>query len=246
MTFIGATGTSNSCFGPGQRAHRGKGSSWEVDPLSSAPTVELIEQALSGDREAAKVLVKGMVPVIQVRVARVLAKHHVRSWGDARQDLLELTQDVLLKLFEDAGKDLRTWDPAVGPLASYVGAIAENHATGSRRRIREQLVRSSPEELPPRSTQDLSMIIEDREIHRAILAGLMAELTTPHQQDMLQMIVFDGLSVEEICGKTSMSHDAVYKVRERIRKLGEAIRDHVLSDSSLARATPPTTPSAGG
>ena len=63
--------------------------------------------------------------------------------GRVRQDVEDLAQDVFLRLFEENGRVLRSWDPARGlSLENFAGLVAERHAistlrTGKRNPWRE-------------------------------------------------------------------------------------------------------------
>jgi RNA polymerase sigma factor (sigma-70 family) len=175
--------------------------------------------------------------IIHARVAKVLWRRGSSHRGDHRQDLVDLIHDVLEKLFKEDGALLRSWDPALGPLAAYVGSIAENLAKSKLRKRREELSISvdDEQEPAPQSSQDPHGQVEARELYRAILDGMRARLTTPWQEQMFQMIVIDALSVDEICGKTGMKPDAVHQARTRFRKLGEDVRDRVMSDPERSR-----------
>jgi hypothetical protein len=88
-------------------------------------TLALVQQALSDDDLARRVLVGALTPVIHMQVARAL------SWAERRADrapaheVADIVQLVLLALFKDGGRALRSWDPEQLPLKQYVAIKAE-------------------------------------------------------------------------------------------------------------------------
>lgn len=198
-------------------------------------TVQHIERALRGERESMMTLLDELERIIHARVAKVLCRRGTSNRSGIRNDLIDVSHDVLEKLFKENGAILRSWDPALGPLAAYVGRIAENLATSSLRKIREQLSIDDEHDSAPPSSQDPHRLVESRELYRAILEGMRARLTTPTQRTMFQMIVVDELSVDEICRRSGMTPDAVHQARTRLRRLGEEVRAQVMSEPEPSR-----------
>src|SRR5688572_3360023 len=80
----------------------------------------LIRRAVAGNEEAAKTLIRRLMPVIRARVRRWL--------GQQRAPLEEedLVQEVWLRLIEGGGRRLLAYDPSRGTtLEGYAGMIAE-------------------------------------------------------------------------------------------------------------------------
>src|SRR5688572_33000389 len=87
-------------------------------------TIALIERALSGDHTSVEALVHMLTPVIRYRSGRVLGRAaRGRNIAVAVDDIV---QHVLLVLFADQGKVLRSWDPERRlPLVQFIGLVAE-------------------------------------------------------------------------------------------------------------------------
>src|SRR6185437_4286499 len=107
------------------------------DGLGLDPRVMLIQRAVEGDRHATGQLLAVLTPVIRSSVAAVLA----RAGGgrrQARQEVEDTVQSVLLALFADRGRVLLQWDPARGlKLESFVALLAKRETVSilrSRRR----------------------------------------------------------------------------------------------------------------
>ena len=109
-------------------------------------TLPDLERALAGDDAAIGRVVRAFTPLIQVRVTRVLLRHRGRAGRDARQEVADLTQEILCLLFANDARVLRMWDAARGlSLTNYVGLVAEReagHIVRSGRRSSTRLLRS--------------------------------------------------------------------------------------------------------
>jgi len=93
-------------------------------------TRALVQRALGGEPAAGRELVQQLTPVVQRRVAVAWASCGAPGGRPVtRSDVLDLTQQVLLLLFENGGRVLRSWDPLRGlSLRSFVGLVAEREA----------------------------------------------------------------------------------------------------------------------
>ncbi|MFI5301981.1 MAG: hypothetical protein ACHREM_28150, partial [Polyangiales bacterium] len=115
---------------------------------------EVFRGALAGQVDALTATIAVFTPVVQVRVFRALSRR-ARSADrrDLRQEVEDLTQDVLCLLFADDARILRMWDPARGmSLRNYVGLIAERetgHILKSGRRTPWALTPTDDDKLEP-------------------------------------------------------------------------------------------------
>ena len=73
-----------------------------------------VARALAGDRGELDVLVALLAPIVQVRVARALARRRDGRGRDLKQEAEDLRQEVFLALFADDGRWLRAWDETRG------------------------------------------------------------------------------------------------------------------------------------
>ena len=96
--------------------------------MSTEDTAGLVRRALTGDQTALTRLIAVLTPVIQVRVARTLLarRHRLASGCDVRQEVEDLSQEVILALFSRDAHVLRDWQAERGlSLESFVGLVAE-------------------------------------------------------------------------------------------------------------------------
>jgi DNA-directed RNA polymerase specialized sigma24 family protein len=187
-------------------------------------TADEVARAVSGDEVAARRVLGAIVPVIRVRVARVLFRYRALSRRrDLSQEADDLTQEVLTYLFENGGRVLRTWDPAKGlELTGFVGMVAERAAasilkSGARTPWREDPVDSevlAAAHAPEVSPADAML---SRELGERVYLALRAELS-PLGAQLFQQIFVDEMDVEAICRHHSMSKDAVYAWRSRLTR----------------------------
>jgi len=88
-----------------------------------------VQRALSGDPAALSQLVAVLTPVVQAGVARTLLAHWHRlaAGRDVRQVVNDLSQKVLLTLFERDAHVLRAWQAEGGGLSleRFVGLVAK-------------------------------------------------------------------------------------------------------------------------
>jgi hypothetical protein len=92
--------------------------------------VELVRNAVEGQPAARHALVLRLSPVVQRRICRpLLSSRAAHGRSVQRSEVLDLTQQILLLLFERDSRVLRSWDPERGlSLASFVGLVAEREA----------------------------------------------------------------------------------------------------------------------
>lgn len=208
-------------------------------------TRPLLQSALSGDGAALRALVGAIAPVIAARGGKALARRGGGRGRDPRQELADLTQEVLVVLFRGDARVLRAWDPERGlSLLNYVGLVAE-------REIR-QIIRSGrrgPWALEPTEDEALDDAVgaveapEEtlgaRDLYRRLHARLEDELSD-RAFDLYERLVVEDQPVAEICAATGLSAEAVYAWRTRLLKrarvlIGELSRDDA---SGLAAARP--------
>ncbi len=197
--------------------------------MELADEQEGLQRALSGDEPARNRLALALLPVIQARVARSLLRW--RSPGSrgrsVRQEVEDLSQDVLLLLFANGGKVLRTWQPERGlALDHFVGLVAERRTVSSLRSGRRSPWKEDPtladeldREAPDRGPEE---VVASREMLRLVLRRLAEELT-PLGRQLFDLLFLQELSLPEIVARTALSADAVYAWRSRLRKLARRL-----------------------
>lgn len=179
--------------------------------------------AVAGDESAIRRVVDRLTPVIQGRAARMLLLR--RPWGETRgirQEVEDLTQEVLLALFAGDAKALRDWRPERGlSLERFVGLVAERRITSilrSRRRNPWQERPSEPAALERGETAaDPARRAESRQLYRRLLERLRLELS-PLGWQLFELMFLEELPVAEVRRRTRLSAAAAYAWRSRLRR----------------------------
>lgn len=209
----------------------------------------LVRTALSGDARSRRELAKRLLGTIQREVAAVLRRAAVAQLRDPRQDTQELTQDVLVLLFERDGQELRRWDPQRGRnLDSFVRLVA-------RRRVARTLARRGnpwanhaldPHQLDGEGHDDgdeagdaeLLRQLEGRDELGHVLDLLYANMS-PRDHELFELLFVDEREPQEVADALAMTRGAVnawcYRTRKLVRSL--ALR--------LDRAGPSSTRESG-
>jgi RNA polymerase sigma-70 factor (ECF subfamily) len=207
--------------------------------FSAAPDREirsLVERALGGDANATAMLIDGIAPIVQVRVARMLLKRQSQSKGrDLRHDLEDLVQEVFAALFSNRGKSLLAWDPTRGlGFLSFVGFLAEREV-GMLMRTRK---RNPWTEDPTMGDVLVTMTgaadsheakIESREVLQH-LAERLQERLSPQGRHYFQLLYVESRPVKAVAEETGTSMDALYAWRSRLGKLLRQLHGELVSE----------------
>jgi RNA polymerase sigma-70 factor (ECF subfamily) len=183
----------------------------------------LIDRALDGDAEGARLLVRLLMPVVHARAARMLVRRRGGSGRDVRQDVEDVAQEVFSALFEDGGRILRLWDPSRGlSLASYVGLIAEREVASILRSGKRSPWKETATDLDDLD-RELGHVAdaEPRIASREQLARLMdrlQEALSPRGLELFHRLIVEEEAVENVCKTTGMTSDAVYAWKSRLAK----------------------------
>ncbi len=208
---------------------------------------EEVHRALAGDESALARLVDVLTPVIQARVARCLLLQRTGgSTGRAiRQEVEDLTQEVFLALWAEDGKALRRWDPRRGlSLANFVGLVAERQTVSILRSGKRSPWKEDPtltEELDDKAPESgPEQVAASREELRLLVRRLHEELS-PLGRHLFSLLFLEELSVPEVVQRTSMSSDAIYAWRSRLRRLAHQL----FAELSESTAGPRRNPTSG-
>jgi RNA polymerase sigma factor (sigma-70 family) len=201
----------------------------------------LIDAALAGDRQAVRSLVDLITPQIRMRVFRVLMRGG--AGRDVQTAVEDLSQQVLLALFAQGGRELRAWDPQKPlSLVRFVGLIAERQAIDTVRTRRR-----NPFTEIPTAADDLELCSgsvdnhEQQAASRALIEGIVEQLRatlTPYAMQMFERLFIDELEVAEIAQEFSMSTAAIYAWRSRLAEQVRECAREILSEQP--RRVPPT------
>ncbi|MCH9648231.1 MAG: hypothetical protein K0U98_08330 [Deltaproteobacteria bacterium] len=178
---------------------------------------------LAGDEEALEHLVDWLTPVVQVRVARSLLRNDRHQHGqDIRSIVEDIVQEVFVTLFAADARVLRQWQPDKGlSLANFVGLVAERRVQAVLRSARRNPWTEEPTELMQLESQapdpGPEEVTASREGLEVLLARLKEDLS-PLGWKIFQLIFVLERSVPEVIRETSLSADAVYAWRSRLRR----------------------------
>jgi RNA polymerase sigma-70 factor (ECF subfamily) len=212
-----------------------------TDPAS------LLGRALGGDSLAVRALIAAFTPVIQARAARALVRRTGVRSRDPRQELADLTQDVLLLLFRDDGRILRAWSAERGlSLLNYVGLVAQREVgqiAGSGRRSPWSLdpAEESAMERAAAPVESAESAVGSRDLVDRLYARLEGELH-PSALQLFRLLVVEELPAADVCAMTGLSTDAVYTWRSRLLKRARIVLDELSTTPLPGPALTPPTP----
>jgi RNA polymerase sigma-70 factor (ECF subfamily) len=180
--------------------------------------------------------------VIQARVARCVLRFHPGS-GRVRQDVDDLAQDVFLRLFDEDGRVLRSWQPERGlSLENFVGLVAERQSisflrTGKRNPWREEEADEEAIEALPSGQVEPGEEVASADF-MARLHERLRETLTPLGMRLFELLYVEERTVDEVCAATTLSADAVYAWRSRLRRTAQGLCSQLASESPVRARTP--------
>jgi RNA polymerase sigma factor (sigma-70 family) len=203
---------------------------------------ELVTAALDGQRAAVARLVARLTPVIQARVARCVLRYKPRS-GQVRQDVDDLAQDVFLRLFEERGRVLSSWDPSRGlSLENFAGLVAERLAISSLRTGKRNPWREDEADEEAIAAMPSAEAGPAEEVASADFMGRLherlRETLTPLGLHLFNLLYVEERSVDEVCAVTKLSADAVYAWRSRLRRTAQGLCQQLVSETAEPARTP--------
>jgi RNA polymerase sigma-70 factor (ECF subfamily) len=199
--------------------------------LDSPDHEHLLARALGGDSRAGDALVELLLPVIHARVARALVRSPRRAGRAWRQEVEDRVQEVLVFLFEQDARVLRSWDQARGlSLRNFVGLVADRQMASVLRSGKQ-----SPWTEDPTLSEALDALVEPQSPEPEILAksrveALLRELESrlsPVGKSLFLRLVVEERPIEEVASSTGMKPPALYQWRSRLLKLARAILSDV-------------------
>jgi DNA-directed RNA polymerase specialized sigma24 family protein len=213
----------------------------------SPPVESLLAPALQGDPSAVQAMVAALTPIIQARAARALVRKGGPWQRDLRQELGDLTQDVLLLLFREDARILRAWEPSRGlSLLNYVGLVAERevgHIAQSGKRNPWALDPTEASELEDTacSTAGPESDVGSRQLFDRLHARLAEELN-PRAMELYRLLVVEDAPIAKVSERLGLSADAVYAWRSRLLKRARQLLVELQTPSSSEFAPTPATP----
>jgi RNA polymerase sigma factor (sigma-70 family) len=183
----------------------------------------LLERGLTGSPAEVQALVRYLLPVIQVRVGRVLAASGGGGRRNLREEIEDLTQDVFTTLFERDGAVLRCWSPSRGlSLRNFVGMVARRKASAvlavrKRNPWYEEPMEAEAVERALADVQGAESALAAKELAQEALRRTSEEQSERGKR-LLELMIDQGQSNEEVQAETGMSDSAVYQWRSRLTR----------------------------
>lgn len=190
-----------------------------MSPLTPA----LVARAADRDPAACRALVDALTPTIQARVTLALQRRAALGRGRVlRQEVLDMTQEVFLALFDHDARILRRWDPDRGAsLKTFVGLVAEREVRAvlrSRRRSPWTEDPTAPDDFAmPSEAADADRRVAGKQTLRAVLDRLRTRLS---ERGLLlfRALVVEQRPVDEVAQTHDMTRDAIYAWRSRLKR----------------------------
>ncbi len=196
--------------------------------VSRAFSPEEIRRAFTGDAELKHALAEAVIDIVHREVASTLAPMAAHCGRDPRQDIDDLTQSVLVALFENGGRILCAWDPARGMgLGGFVALVARRRVLRVMTGFRGNLWSVTPmacellDRCPELQRDELADVEHALELD-ATLARLEGWLGVRGRR-LFHAIYVEQREIREVCIAESMTADAVHawaaRVRHKVREL---------------------------
>lgn len=188
-----------------------------------------LDEALEGAGQELEALVGRLTPAVQARAAHVLLLRGSRQRrATIREDVEDLTQDVLMLLFADDARILRSWKPGRGlSLERFVALVAERRITsilrsGKRTAWREDPTLPEKLEALPEPAVETERVVSSRELLDRLVSRLREELS-PLGWRLFELLFVQERTVAETVEETHMSTDAIYAWRSRLRSVSRTL-----------------------
>ncbi len=217
------------------------------------PLEPMLAPALAGQPSAVRALVAGFTPVILARASRALVRSGRSAGRDPRQEIADLTQDVLLLLFKDDGRVLRSWEPERGlSLLNFVGLVAERevgHIARSDKRSpwSEALGAANDAQLDdaPSLASGPESDVGSRDLFDRLHQRLEVELHA-RGMELYRLLILEDTPIPDVCAATGLSADAAYAWRsrllKRVRELLIELQSVSMSESAPPKPSPERSP----
>lgn len=203
-------------------------------------TQDDVRRALSGDTPALRRLVVALTPIIQARVTKILNRRARHAVGrNVRQEVEDLSQEVFLLLFAENAKVLSSWQPERGlSLKNFVGLVAERQTLTILRSGKKSPWKEDPTLAADLDGEDPVPGPEARALSRQHLRRLLERLhceLSPLGRHLFDLLFVRETPVAEVTRRTSMSPEAVYAWRSRLRRLAHRLNSNLGEPESHVR-----------
>lgn len=183
----------------------------------------LLRAAVARDPGAVREVVRRLTPVIQNRIARILLRGCRDRTSSIRREVEDITQDVLLALFDKQGQTLLSWNPERGTtLEGFASVVAERLVITilrNRQRNPFQLEPHDPTDFDQADTKATHAddALGARQTLLALAQTLRAQLSPLGLEMFYRLFVWEE-SVAVVSENAGLGVEAVYQWRSRLKK----------------------------
>ena len=203
----------------------------------------MLAGCIAGDAVAWRAFVRATAGLLHAAVRRAAERHGLVEIDD-------LVQDVYVRLLREECRLLRTFDASRASLATWLTLISR---TVVHERAKRGAGRPTPQPLHDESMSSARHTERDRHERRGDLPDLPWAALSRQQQEVLQLLFQENLSVEQAAARLgvdpqtvrSAKHKALTRLRDEMRAGGDGAACAPTQDSrrlSGDEASPDTLP----
>lgn len=196
--------------------------------IAAAPLVthEELAAAVAGEPAAVRRLVERASPILHAEIKRVAGQHIPSA------EVEDTLQVVIVEMFRDSAALLASWDAErKRSLRNYLVVLAQRRALDALRRYR-RLVPINEREWAESSTSDAGGEVDSRRAELQAVVDAYLDGCTEVERRFFACTLEDR-SVAEVAAEFNLSHEAVYKRRERERNALRALHKKLQSRERL-------------
>ena len=198
------------------------------DKIEASSILDIVNQAIAGERFAIRRLIRLLTPVIQSSVAHVLTRTNSDfSNRNIHSEVADYCQDIFMILFKSDSKILRSWDQKKGmSLNSFISLIAKRRVISALRqnqvtlRLDDKIIEQKIES--HRNVPDIETQFIDRQLLLSIISHLKSDISELGYDLFVQLFLFER-TPEEISIKTGISKNSIYVWKSRLRNKAKNI-----------------------
>lgn len=195
----------------------------KTERMREADDEALVRDALGGESSSRRALADRLLDSIHREVVFSLIR-----WGVPKAELEEragdFTQDVLVMLFENDGRELRRWDPERGRnLDSFVRLVTRRWVARKLGRKKLDVDAAGLDEGTVGVSVPSSSGAESRTELQWILQRLYADMT-PRDVELFELLFVEEVEPNEVADCLGMTRGAVNAWSYRMRKQARAIQ----------------------
>ncbi len=177
---------------------------------------------LVADSAARRAMARRVVGPVHREVA--LCVRRLAAGRDPREEERDLTQDVLVSLFDRDARELRRWDPSRGrSLESFVRLVARRRVARVMRR--DRMTARTVDAVVERQGVDARPAVEARTLLGQLLSAFELH-ARPRDRELFELVFVQELEPAEVAARIGMSRAAVNAWTYRKRQLARELANH--------------------